>query len=84
MITSALQGRERLKDKDGKTLHPTQKPLLVLKKLIEIASNEGDVVLDSLMGVGSTAVACKETGRNYVGCELDEKYWRKGKERVSL
>ncbi|MCF7859927.1 MAG: site-specific DNA-methyltransferase [Candidatus Cloacimonetes bacterium] len=73
-ITSALQGKERLKDKNRKALHPTQKPLAILKKLIEVSSNEGDVVLDPFMGVGSTAVACKELGRNFLGCELDERY----------
>jgi len=74
-VTSALQGKERLKDSDGRALHPTQKPLSVLKKLIAISSKEGDVVLDPFMGVGSTAVACKELGRNFIGCELDEKYY---------
>jgi site-specific DNA-methyltransferase (adenine-specific)/modification methylase len=78
IITSALQGRERLKDENGKTAHPTQKPLSILKKLISVSSNEGDIVLDCFMGVGSTAVACKELGRGFVGCELDEKYWRMG------
>lgn len=82
-ITSALQGKERLKDENGKTAHPTQKPLSVLKKLIEISSNKGDIVLDCFMGVGSTAVACKELRRNWVGCELDEKYCGIIKERLA-
>jgi DNA modification methylase len=72
--TPSLQSRERLKDKNRKAIHPTQKPLSILKKLIEVSSYEGDVVLDPFMGVGSTAVACKELGRNFLGCELDEKY----------
>jgi site-specific DNA-methyltransferase (adenine-specific)/modification methylase len=75
IITSALQGRERLRDENHKALHPTQKPLSILKKLILIASKEGDVVLDPFMGIGSTAVACKETGRKYVGCEIDKDYF---------
>jgi DNA modification methylase len=73
-ITSSLQGKERLKDENRRAIHPTQKPLSVLKKLIEVSSNEGDIVLDPFMGVGSTAVACKELGRNFMGCELDPKY----------
>jgi site-specific DNA-methyltransferase (adenine-specific)/modification methylase len=73
-ITSSLQGKERVKDGDGKTLHPTQKPLNILRKLIEIASNKGDVVLDPFMGVGSTAVACKQTGRFFLGCEINKEY----------
>jgi DNA modification methylase len=83
MITSALQGKERLKNSDGKSAHPTQKPLSILKKLILIGSNEGDVVLDPFMGVGSTAVACKELGRKWLGCELDQKYWKEGEKRLS-
>lgn len=83
IITSALQGKERLKGDDGKALHPTQKPLSILKKLIEISSNKGDIVLDPFMGVGSTAVACKEMGRNYVGCELDKNYFKISLTRIN-
>ncbi|MFH1584500.1 MAG: site-specific DNA-methyltransferase, partial [Actinomycetota bacterium] len=81
-ITPALQGKERLKDENGKTAHPTQKPLSILKTLIEIASNPRDVVLDPFMGVGSTAVAAKETGRKFLGCEFDEKYVDYAKKRL--
>ncbi len=83
IITSALQGKERLRDENHKAVHPTQKPLSILKKLIQIGSNEGDIVLDPFMGVGSTAVACKELGRNYVGCELDKNYWKEGINRIN-
>jgi DNA modification methylase len=83
IITSALQGKERLKNEKGKTAHPTQKPLSILKKLISISSNKGDIVLDCFMGVGSTAVACKELNRRFIGCELDEEYYRLTKERLS-
>ncbi|MFW5871561.1 MAG: DNA-methyltransferase [bacterium] len=75
-VTSALQGKERLKNENRKAIHPTQKPLFVLKKLIEISSNPGDIVLDVFMGVGSTAVAAKELGRNFMGCELDKNYFK--------
>ena len=81
-ITPALQGKERLKDENGKTAHPTQKPLSILKKLIEIASNRGEVVLDPFIGVGSTAVAAKETGRNFIGCELSKEYVISAKKRL--
>lgn len=84
IITSALQGKERLKDENGKTAHPTQKPLSILKKLISVSSNNGDIVLDCFMGIGSTAVACNELGRNFLGCELDEKYWRIGCDRLKM
>ena len=81
-ITPSLQGKERLKGENRKALHPTQKPLLILKKLIEIGSNKGDIVLDPFMGVGSTAVACKELGRNFLGCELDKRYIEYANERL--
>jgi DNA modification methylase len=73
-ITNALQGKERLKNSQGKSIHPTQKPLEILRKLIEVSSNPNDIVLDPFMGVGSTAVACVLTGRNFLGCDLDENY----------
>ena len=81
IITPALQGKERLK-KNGKALHPTQKPLSILKKIIQIASKPGDIVLDPFIGVGSTAVACKETKRNYLGCELDRRYYQTAVKRL--
>jgi len=78
-VSGSLQGRERLKGNDGRAIHPTQKPLAILKKLIELSSKEGDVVLDPFMGIGSTAVACKELKRKFMGCELNPKYveWAK-------
>lgn len=53
-------------------LHPTQKPVALLENLIKTFSNEGDVVLDSCMGSGSTGVACLNTNRNFIGMELDK------------
>ena len=55
--------------------HPTQKPVELMKLLISIYSNEGDVVLDCFAGSGSTLIAAKELGRYYCGCELDEEYY---------
>jgi len=73
-ISGALQGKERLKGKDGMAIHPTQKPLAILKKLISVSSKEGDIVLDPFMGIGSTAVACKELKREFIGCEINKTY----------
>lgn len=81
-ITSSLQSKERLKE-NGKAVHPTQKPLSIIKRLIEISSKEGDIVLDPFMGVGSTAVACKELGRKFVGCEIDERYIIESNRRIN-
>lgn len=62
--------------------HPTQKPVDLLKYLIEKSSNENDVVLDSFMGSGSTGVAAKALNRNFIGIELDENYFNVAKERI--
>lgn len=68
---------------DGKKVHPTQKPLELIQKMIEDSSEPGAVVLDTFMGSGSTAVACIRTGRNYIGFELDEKYHAIAMERIA-
>ena len=61
--------------------HPTQKPIDLLHRLIEAASNEGDMVLDAFNGSGTTGVACIETKRNYIGIELDREYIKLSKKR---
>ena len=63
-------------------LHPTQKPVALLKELIKTFSNEGDTVLDNCMGSGSTGVACLNTGRRFIGIELDERYFEVAKKRL--
>lgn len=67
--------------KNGK-LHITQKPLDFIQKLVTNSSNEGDTVLDCFMGSGTTGVACINTNRNFIGMELDEKYFNIAKERI--
>lgn len=62
--------------------HPTQKPVELLEYLIKTYTNEGDVVLDNCMGSGSTGVACVNTNRNFIGIELDEKYFEIAKNRI--
>lgn len=64
-------------------LHPTQKPVDLLKDLIITYSNVGDLVVDLTMGSGSTIIAAKETHRKYVGIEMDEKYFKIAQKRVS-
>lgn len=63
-------------------LHPTQKPVALLEYLIKTYTNEGDTVLDNCMGSGSTGVACKNTNREFIGMELDEKYFKIACERL--
>ena len=67
---------------DKNRLHPTQKPVELLEYLIKTYTNEGETVLDNCMGSGSTGVACVHTGRNFIGIELDEKYFNIAKERI--
>ena len=61
-------------ESEGKVYHPTQKPVELFKYLIETYSNEGDIILDSCIGAGTTALAAIQSGRHYVGIELEEKY----------
>lgn len=62
--------------------HPTQKPVALMEYLIKTYTNEGDTVLDNVMGSGTTGVACKILNRNFIGMELDEGYFNKAKERI--
>lgn len=66
----------------GKKKHPTEKPVELMKILIENSSNKNDVVIDPFMGVGATGIACKELNRNFIGIELDEKYFEIAKKRI--
>lgn len=72
-------------EKDGKEIpkiHPAQKPVLVLKKLIEIFTDEGDVVIDPCCGSGSTLRAASELGRNAYGFEIDRNFYTGAKEKM--
>ncbi len=60
--------------------HPTQKPVELLEYLIKTYTNEGDLVVDNCMGSGSTGVACKNLNRDFIGIELNEKYFNSAKE----
>lgn len=73
----------KLKNGNGKNLHDTEKPVELAKIIVENASNEGDVVLDPFMGIGFVGIACKELNRNFIGIELDEKYFNIAKERIN-
>ena len=69
------------RDKDR--VHPTQKPVALFEYLIRTYTNEGDVVLDNCIGSGTTAIACLNTGRNFIGIEKDEQYHKIACERVA-
>src|SRR5699024_6033860 len=63
-------------------LHPTQKPVTLFEYLIKTYTNEGETVLDNCMGSGTTAIACMNTERNFIGFELDKTYYEKSLERI--
>jgi len=63
--------------------HPTEKPIKIIQKLLLQFSNESDLILDPFMGSWTTAVACKKLHRNFIGCELEEKYCDIGKQRLA-
>lgn len=66
-----------------KRIHPTQKPVRLIEKLINIHSNEGDLILDPFMGSSTTAIACLNLKRNFVGFEIDEEYYEKSLLRIN-
>lgn len=66
----------------GKTVHPTQKPVALMEYLIRTYTSEGDTVLDFTMGSGTTGAACVNTGRRFIGIELDEGYFDIAKQRI--
>ena len=66
----------------GKNLHPTEKPVNLLQYLIRTYTDVGDVVLDNTMGSGSTGVASKLENRDFIGIELDEKYFDVAVKRI--
>lgn len=68
--------------KDYNGYHPTQKPVLLLEDLIKTFSNECDLVVDLTMGSGSTGVACVNTNRNFIGIEMDDKYFGISEKRI--
>ncbi len=71
------------KKTNGLKMHPTQKPVEIIQKMIEDSTEPGGVVLDTFMGSGTTAVACLRTGRNYIGFELDESYHYLAQSRIA-
>lgn len=84
------KGKDIFKDTPGKMIepdegfinHPTPKPKTFIKEMLKIFSNKNDIILDPFMGSGSTGVSCKQTGRNFIGFEINEKYYNEAKERI--
>lgn len=62
--------------------HPTQKPIKLLEKLVLLATNENETILDPFMGSGSTGLACLFKNRNFIGCEIDKEYFEISERRL--
>lgn len=73
---------KKQKNEKGKTIHDTEKPIELMKILIENSTREREVVLDPFMGIGSTCVAATNTNRHHIGYELDEKYFEVAQKRI--
>lgn len=78
-----VQGQERLRGSDGRALHPTQKPLELVRRTVIASTNKGDLVVDPFMGSGTTAVVAKMEGRKWIGIERDSRYLRAAKRRIA-
>lgn len=69
-------------DKQKISLHPTQKPVALMEYFIKTYTNKGDVVMDNVMGSGTTGVACKKNSRKFIGIEMEDKFFNISKERI--
>ena len=67
---------------NSKNVHPAQKSLNLIEMLVKTYTNEGDIILDNCMGSGTTGVACKNLNRNFIGIEMDDKYFEIAKNRI--
>lgn len=67
---------------ESKTIHPTQKPVALMEYLVRTYTNEGGTVLDNCMGSGTTGVACVQSGRNFIGMEMDQGYFEIASRRI--
>ncbi|MDC3311857.1 DNA methyltransferase [Alphaproteobacteria bacterium] len=76
-------GQERLKDAQGKKVHPTQKPENLLSRVIIATSKPGDIILDPFFGTGTTGAVAKRLGRRYIGIEQDATYVKNAERRLS-
>ena len=73
---------KKQKNSEGLNLHDTEKPVGLMKVLIENSSIENQTVLDPFMGIGSAGVSCKNLNRNFIGIEMDKNYFDIAKNRI--
>ena len=73
---------DKTKAPDGSNYHDTEKPVELFKILIENSTQKGEVVMDPFMGIGGCGVACKQSSRSFIGCEIDKTYFDVAKNRI--
>ena len=78
-----LQGKERLKGENGRAIHPTQKPEKLIELIMIASSSVGSLVLDPFFGTGTTGIVASNLGRNWIGIEMDKRYFKIANERIS-
>lgn len=74
--------QEDMKNKEFR-IHPTQKPVQLYKWILSNYAKEGDIILDTHVGSASSLIACEDMGYKYIGCEIDEVYYKLGMERLN-
>jgi site-specific DNA-methyltransferase (adenine-specific) len=82
LIHHRWSGMIKASEQDQRRVHPTQKPVAVMAWIIEHYTKPGNTVLDPFMGSGTTGVACVQTGRNFIGIEIDPGYFEIAKRRI--
>jgi len=79
-----VQGKERLKNKNGRALHPTQKPVKLIELIILASSQKNDIVLDPFFGTGTTGFVAKKLNRKWIGIEINKKFVEAAKKRLNV
>ncbi|MEQ1618379.1 MAG: DNA methyltransferase [Gemmatimonas sp.] len=82
MIRYAWSGAHR-QDERGEHWHPTQKPIAVMRHIIEAVTKPGDVILDPYMGSGTTGIAALQSGRKFIGIEIERRWFAAAKKRLA-
>lgn len=83
LVSDVWTDIHRIKHNKNRDPHPCQLPIHLLERLVLMSTDENDIVFDPFMGTGTTAIAAKRLGRNYIGFELDQKYVEVSREKLS-
>ena len=83
IVKHRWMGAMKASENGDRRIHPTQKPIKLMTRIIEYWTNPGDTILDPFMGSGTTGVACAQTGRSFIGIEIDENYFKIAEKRIN-